>query len=222
MKNIILLAVQGAGKGTLAQALSDKYGYANISMGEVMRNARNDGTERAKVIAEYQDKGVLVPFEITLELMKERISKPDCENGYILDGFPRDLAQAEAYDKVLAELHKDIGVVINLTIPENLIYERIAGRRTCKNCGKIYNIYSSKLAPKQEGICDECQGELYQRSDDTEEAIKVRVETYFKSTAPLIDYYKNRGILYEVPSIDKDETMIEVEKILNQIGEKND
>ncbi len=219
MKNIILLAVQGAGKGSLARVLSDKYGYANISMGEVMRNARNDGTQRAKTIAEYQDRGELVPFDITLDLIKERISQPDCENGYILDGFPRDLAQAEAYKKILKDLNKDIGVVINLTIPEELIYQRLAGRRTCKNCGKTYNIYSEKFLPKQEGVCDVCHGELYQRSDDTEEAIKKRVETYFHVTTALIDYYKKQGVLYEVPSIDIDETTAEVEKIL---GEHND
>ena len=180
MKNIILLAVQGAGKGSLARVLSDKYGYANISMGEVMRNARNDGTQRAKTIAEYQDRGELVP---------------------------------------LKDLNKDIGVVINLTIPEELIYQRLAGRRTCKNCGKTYNIYSEKFLPKQEGVCDVCHGELYQRSDDTEEAIKKRVETYFHVTTALIDYYKKQGVLYEVPSIDIDETTAEVEKIL---GEHND
>ncbi len=219
MKNVILLAVQGAGKGSLAQVLKSKYGYVNISMGEVLRNARNDGSKRAEIIAEYQDKGMLVPFEITMELMKERISQPDCENGYILDGFPRDLAQAEAYDKILNDLQKDIGVVIHLTIPEELIYERISGRRTCRNCGKVYNIYSEKFMPKEEGICDDCHGELYQRSDDTEEAIQKRVETYFRVTAPLIDYYKEKGVLHEVPSIDIDETVEAVEKIL---GDQND
>lgn len=219
MKNIILLAVQGAGKGSLAQRLTEKYGYTNISMGEVMRNARNDGTERAKTIAEYQDKGILVPFEITMELMKERIAMPDCEKGYILDGFPRDLAQAEAYDKILSELQKDIGIVINLEIPTELVYQRITGRRTCKNCGKIYNIYNEKFLPKQEGICDVCGGPLYQRSDDTEDAIKTRVETYFKVTSPLIEYYKNKGILYTVSSMDIDETVSEVEKILQELGE---
>ena len=214
MRNIILLAVQAAGKGTLARLLSEKYGYANISMGEVMRNARNDGSERAKMIADCQDKGILVPFDITLELIQERISQPDCKNGYILDGFPRDLKQAEAYDHILETIGKDIGVEINLTIPEHLIYERIAGRRTCKKCGRSYNINSSKFRPLQENVCDDCGGELYQRSDDTEEAIRVRVETYFKSTAPLIDYYRNKGVLYEVESIDSDETLKNVEKIL--------
>ncbi len=222
MRNIVLLAVQGAGKGTLAQKLSEKYGYANISMGEVMRNARNDGTERAKIISEYQDKGILVPFDITLDLIKERISQSDCQNGYILDGFPRDLKQAEAYDQILADLGKEIGIVINLTVPENIIYERISGRRTCKNCGRIYNIYSEKLKPKKADVCDECGSELYQRSDDTEEALKVRVETYFKVTAPLIDYYKEKGVLYEVASIDADQTLVDVEKIFDQLGDDND
>jgi len=221
MKNLILLAVQGAGKGTLAKLLCDKYGYVNISMGEVMRKARNDGTERARIIAEYQDKGVLVPFEITLELLKERISQPDCENGYILDGFPRDLQQAEAYDKILNELGKDIGYVLNLTIPNELIMERIAGRRTCRDCGKIYNIYTESLKPLVENVCDDCNGNLYQRSDDTEEAIKTRVDTYFTVTTPLIDYYKKKGILYEVPAINLEDELKLVEKIL-KIGENND
>lgn len=219
MKNLILLAVQGAGKGTLASALNEKYGYVNISMGEVMRQARNDDSERAKIIREYQDKGVLVPFDITLDLLKERISKPDCQNGYILDGFPRDLQQAKAYDQILKELNKDIGIVLNLTIPNDLILRRITGRRTCKDCGKIYNIYNEVLRPINENICDDCGGELYQRSDDTEDAIKVRVNTYFNVTTPLIDYYNERGILYEVPSLEADDTLRAVEKILNELGE---
>jgi len=219
MKNIILLAVQGAGKGTIGRILSSKYGYTNISIGEVLRNARNDGTEIARIIAEYQDKGILVPLDITLKLLKERISKKDCQTGYILDGFPRNIEQAKAYEDILNELNKDIGIVINLTIPNEIIYQRLIGRRTCKDCGKIYNIYNEKFAPKVENICDDCQGHLYQRSDDTEEAIKVRVSTYFKETTPLIDYYKERSLLYEIPSLDINETVESIEKILEKLGE---
>lgn len=219
MKNIILLAVQGAGKGTIGRIISAKYGYANISIGEVFRNARNDGTERARIIAEYQDKGILVPLDITLELLKERISKQDCQTGYILDGFPRNIEQANAYENILKELGKDIGIVINLTIPNEIIYERLMGRRTCKNCGRIFNIYNENLAPKVENTCDDCQGELYQRSDDTEEAINARVSTYFKETTPLIDYYKEKNILYEIPSLDVNKTVESVEKILEKLGE---
>ena len=222
MRNLILLAVQGAGKGTLAQILSDKYGYANISMGEVMREARNDGSIRAKIISECQDKGQLVPFEITLELLKERIQKSDCNNGYILDGFPRDLTQAKAYDNLLKTLNKEIGVVFNLTVPNELIYERIMGRRICENCGKIYNIFIKDLRPLKETVCDECNGKLYQRSDDTLEAMKVRIDTYFKESVPLIDYYKEKGILYEIPSGNIEETVKRVEAILEDLGDKND
>ena len=204
MKNIILLAVQGAGKGSLAQILCNKYGYTHISMGDVMRAARNDGSSRAKIIAEYQDKGKLVPFEITRDLIKERILKPDCQNGYILDGFPRSLEQAKAYEKILEETHRDIGIVLNLIIPIEEVYSRIMGRRTCKSCGKVYN---------------DCGGPLYVRSDDTKEAIEERIDTYFKVTAPLIDYYKNKGILYEVSSSSFEELSIAVEKILEELGE---
>ena len=219
MKNIILLAVQGAGKGSLAQILCNKYGYTHISMGDVMRAARNDGSSRAKIIAEYQDKGKLVPFEITRDLIKERILKPDCQNGYILDGFPRSLEQAKAYEKILEETHRDIGIVLNLIIPIEEVYSRIMGRRTCKSCGKVYNVNYPKFMPKVEGICDDCGGPLYVRSDDTKEAIEERIDTYFKVTAPLIDYYKNKGILYEVSSSSFEELSIAVEKILEELGE---
>lgn len=220
MKNIILLAVQGAGKGTLAKALQDKYGYAHISTGDVLREARNEDNDVAKVIAECQDTGVLVPFEIVMKALELRLSKQDCNNGYILDGFPRDLKQAQAYDELVNNMGKDLGIVLNLTVPEELLYERILGRRMCKECGAIYNIYSKEadIKPKIENKCNKCGGELYKRADDNEEAMKKRIATYYEQTSPLINYYKEKGILYEVDSSEIDNCLKEVENIFKKLG----
>ena len=222
MRNLILLAVQGAGKGTLAKKLKEKYGYVHISTGDILRERAAIDDELGKQIKSMIDNGQFVPNEIIFEAVEYKITQPECSNGYILDGFPRNLEQAQGYTKILEKLNKDAGVVINMTIPEDLLVKRIIGRRMCKDCGSIYNIYNEQLKPNTEGICNKCGGKLYQRADDNEEAMKTRVETYFKVTAPVIDYYKEKGILYEVDSTESDVTVKSVEDILNSLGDKLD
>ena len=146
------------------------------------------------------DNGIFVPNDIIYEAIEYKITQPECEKGYILDGFPRNLEQAKGYDELLKKLGKDLGVVINLTIPEELLKKRIIGRRICKNCGDIYNIYFKDFMPKVEGVCDKCGGELYQRNDDNEESMNTRIKTYYEVTEPIIDYYKEKGVLKTIDS----------------------
>lgn len=222
MKNLILLAVQGAGKGTLAKKLSEKYGYVHISTGDILREKASKNDELGREIKNLIDNGIFVPNDLIFRAIEDKITSPECQNGYIMDGCPRNLEQAEMYDAMMKRLGKDTGVVINMTIPNDLLLKRITGRRMCKGCGSIYNIYNDKLSPKEEGICDNCGGSLYQRDDDNPEAMKKRVDTYFEVTAPLIDYYNNKKILYEVDSTDSDETLKSVESILCSLGDKLD
>ncbi len=216
MKNLVLLAVQGAGKGTLAKMLSEKYGYVHISMGDILRERAQVGDELGNSIKNMIDNGIFVPNETIFEAIEYKITSPECANGYILDGFPRNIEQARGYDELLKKLDKDLGLVINMTIPEELLTQRIIGRRMCKDCGAIYNIYSDEMKPKKDGVCDKCGGELYQRADDNPEAMKTRIETYFKVTAPIIDYYKEKNVLYEVDSSNSENTLAQVEKLLNK------
>ena len=215
MKNIIFLAVQGAGKGTFAKKLKEKYGYAHISTGDILRERASVDDELGNKIKNLIDNGIFVPNDIIYEAIEYRITQPDCENGYILDGFPRNLEQAEGYDKLLEKLNKDLGVVINITIDNELLKERIIGRRICRDCGAIYNVYNPEFKTKVEGVCDKCGGEVYQRADDNEESMNTRVKTYFEVTAPVIEYYNKKGVLNTVDSsLGTDETFKEIEKIL--------
>lgn len=194
--NLILLGAPGAGKGTQAKIIMDKYGIPQISTGDMLREAVAKGTELGKKAKEFMTQGKLVPDEIVIGIVKERLAQKDCEKGFILDGFPRTLAQAEALDKMLAEMGKKIDAVINVNVPEEEVVKRIVNRRTCKNCGAIYHLIYNP--PKKPGICDKCGGELYQRDDDKEETVRERYRVYKKNTEPLIDYYKKKGILYDV------------------------
>lgn len=215
MKNIIFLAVQGAGKGTFAKKLKEKYGYAHISTGDILRERAAVKDELGTEIKNLIDNGIFVPNEIIYEAIEYRITQPDCEKGYILDGFPRNLEQAEGYDKILEKLGKELGVVINLTIPSELLKQRIIGRRVCKECGAIYNVYNDEFKPKVDGVCDKCGGELYQRADDNEESMNTRVKTYFEVTEPIIEYYKEKGVLKTIDSSQDTEVVFkEIEKIL--------
>ena len=192
---IIMLGAPGTGKGTVAGILSKELNIPQISTGDIFRKNISEQTELGKTAKNYMDKGNLVPDEITINMVKNRLEEPDVENGAILDGFPRTIPQAEALKEMLQEKGRKIDVVLNLTTPKEEIIERITTRRVCSNsdCKTVYNV---KLdPPKVEGICDKCGAKLMTRTDDTVEAIEVRLENYFKLTNPLTDYYEKEGIL---------------------------
>ncbi|GBD97245.1 MAG TPA: adenylate kinase [Nitrospirae bacterium] len=196
---LVLLGAPGAGKGTQAKKLVDKFGIPQISTGDILRKAVADGTPLGKEAKIIMDKGELVPDSVVIGLVKERLAQDDCKNGYILDGFPRNTAQAEELDKVLSEMNAPLDVALSVDVDKNDLMKRLTGRRTCRGCQQMYNIHFSP--PQKEGVCDKCGGELYQRDDDKEETIKNRLDVYEKATAPLIDYYGKKGILKSVEGV---------------------
>ncbi len=196
---LVLLGAPGAGKGTQAKKLTEKYTIPQISTGDILRKAVADGTPLGKEAKSYMDKGELVPDSVVIGLVKERIVRDDCKNGYILDGFPRNTSQAEVLDKVLADMNAPLDTALSVDVEKNDLMKRLTGRRTCKGCQQMYNVHFSP--PKKEEVCDKCGGELYQRDDDREETIKNRLDIYEKSTAPLIDYYGKKGILKSVSGV---------------------
>lgn len=193
LMRLVFLGAPGAGKGTQAKMLVEQLKIPQISTGDMLRKAVADGTPLGKEAKSYMDKGELVPDSVVIGLIKERLQEPDTENGFILDGFPRNVSQAKELDSLLGDLGKPLDVALVLDVPFEDLMKRLTGRRTCKSCGQMYNIYFSP--PKVEGKCDVCGGELYQRADDNEETIKKRLEVYQSSTEPLIEYYRNKGIL---------------------------
>lgn len=193
---LVLLGAPGAGKGTQAKKLIDKYSIPQISTGDILRQAVAEGTPLGKEAKSYMDKGELVPDKVVLGLVEERLKQDDCKKGYILDGFPRNTAQAEALDVILGDISMPLTAAISVDVPKEDLMKRLTGRRTCRNCGQMYNVYFSP--PKKEGACDKCSGELYQRDDDKEETIRRRLDVYEAQTAPLIDYYGKKGILHAV------------------------
>ncbi|NWF98655.1 MAG: adenylate kinase [Nitrospirae bacterium] len=193
---LVLLGAPGAGKGTQAKKLIEKYGIPQISTGDLLRAAVAAGTALGKEAKSYMDKGELVPDSVVLGMVEERLKQDDCKKGYILDGFPRNTAQAEALDKMLASLNMSLTAALSVDVPFEDLMKRLTGRRTCKSCGQMYNIYFKP--PAKEGVCDKCNGELFQRDDDKEETIKKRLDVYNAQTAPLIDYYGKKGILKTV------------------------
>lgn len=193
---LIFLGPPGAGKGTQAKMLIEKYDIPQISTGDILRAAVKEGTPMGKKAKEYMEAGKLVTDEIVIGIMEERMKQPDCKKGFILDGFPRTTAQAEALDKMLAALDMPLDRVLALTVPDRELLKRLTGRRTCKSCGQMYHIVFEPS--KKEGVCDKCGGELYQRADDNEETIKNRLSVYHSQTSPLLDYYKKKSLLKEV------------------------
>lgn len=189
---LVLLGAPGAGKGTQAKKLIEKYGIPQISTGDILRKAVADGTPLGKEAKVIMDKGELVPDKIVLGLVEERVKQADCKKGFILDGFPRNTAQAEALDKLLNDLQMPLDSALSVDVPKEDLMKRLTGRRTCKKCQQMYNVYYSP--PKKGAICDKCGGELFQRGDDKEETIKKRLDVYDAQTAPLIDYYSKKGI----------------------------
>ena len=198
-KNIILMGPPGAGKGTLAKQLMSALNLVHISTGDMFRDAIKAGTPLGKLAKSYIDNGHLVPDEVTIGLVKERLSQDDCAKGFLLDGFPRTLPQAEALKELSKEIKRPIEVVVNLDCDNAELIRRISGRRVCKQCGAPYHVVT--LKPKVEGVCDICGGPLYQRADDNEEALKVRLEHYVQDTKPLLDFYANEGLLKSFNSL---------------------
>ncbi len=194
MLNIVLMGPPGAGKGTHALWIAKDYGLPHISTGDMFREAMASGSELGNKIKAIVNGGGLVSDDLTCALVKERLSRKDCENGYLLDGFPRTIAQAEALKTFGKEINREVNTVLNISCPDELLIERIAGRRVCPKCGASYNV--TFMPPKKkEGICDECGTPIVQRKDDNAESFKVRLANYYKSTAPLMEFYKGEGLL---------------------------
>lgn len=193
---IIMLGAPGAGKGTQAKMIADKYALPHISTGDIFRSNIKNGTELGMEAKKYMDQGLLVPDELTVKILLDRVSQDDCKNGYVLDGFPRTIPQAEVLDKALTELGDKIDYAINVDVPDENIVNRMGGRRACTSCGATYHI--EHVPPKREGICDRCNSELVLRDDDKPETVKNRLNVYHEQTQPLIDFYTGKGVLRTV------------------------
>ncbi len=189
--NLIMMGPPGGGKGTYSSRISDEYDIPHVATGDIFRNEVDEGSELGKKIEEYLEEGELVPDETVNDVVRKRLSEPDCEDGFILDGYPRTLNQAKALDEIA-----DIDLLINLDVSEEVIIERLSNRRICRNCGEIYNLKS--LPPEEEGVCDECGGELYQREDDKPEVIKKRLEEYKKRAEPILEFYRDKGVVEDI------------------------
>lgn len=211
---LILLGPPGAGKGTQAAGIVEKYNIPHISTGDIFRYNIKQGTELGKKAKGYMDQGLLVPDEVVVEIVEDRIKKEDCKDGFLLDGFPRTVVQAEALDKVLANMNIDLNKVVNISVDKSILVERAVGRRICRECGATFHI---KYNPSAKGeLCDQCGGNLYQRDDDNEETVTRRIEVYLKETTPLTEYYNRQDKLV---TIDGDRKIDEVfEDIVTSLG----
>ena len=193
---LILLGPPGAGKGTQAASIVKQYGVPHISTGDIFRKNIKEGTELGKKATEYMDKGELVPDSLVVALVEDRLTWEDAKDGFLLDGFPRTIAQAEALDSVLSNMKCALNKVINIKVDSNILVERAVGRRICKSCGATYHIKFNP--PKVEAVCDVCSGELYQRNDDNEETVTNRIKVYEAETSPLIEYYTKQGVILNI------------------------
>lgn len=216
MLRAVLLGPPGAGKGTQAVRLVEKYEIPHISTGDIFRKNIKEGTELGKKAQEYMNAGALVPDELVVDLVKDRLQQDDCKNGFLLDGFPRTIFQAEKLDELLSESNLKMDIVINLKVEKEALIKRLTGRRVCKDCGASYHIVN--IPPKKEGVCDICGGELIQRKDDNIETVENRINVYEEQTAPLIGYYKEAGSLVD---FDGEASLDEVfDAIVQAIGEQ--
>ena len=204
--NVIMMGAQGTGKGTVAGFLKEELNLPHISTGEIFRKNIKEQTELGKIATKYADEGKLVPDEITNEMVKNRLNESDCKNGFILDGYPRNIAQAKELDNILSQKNENVDLVVNLNTPTEEIVERVMARRECPKCKKVYNMILNK--PKNGELCDECGVELTKRVDDTEENLKIRLNTFFTETKPVIDFYREKGVV-------KDE---EISVSINRLG----
>ena len=216
--NILIIGAPGTGKGTMSEKLIEKYGIVHVSTGDMLRESVKNGTEVGKKAHGYMERGELVPYEVIHDIILERFAQKDMENGILMDGYPRTLAQAEDLDTILASLGKKVDCVLNLELDEQVLIGRITGRRTCPNCKAIYHIQN--MPPKVEGICDICGSKLVTRKDDTVESLRVRLDAYHESTKDVIGYYEKQGI---VKNINADQSVEKVfEDITEALGECND
>ena len=214
--NIILMGPPGAGKGTQSERILDYCSIPHISTGDMFREAIKNQTELGKLAQSYINQGLLVPDEVTIGLVKERLSRDDCKNGYLLDGFPRTIPQAEALQVLAKEISRPVELVINITADQDELVKRISGRRVCLKCGNSYHVSFKK--PKVDGICDACGSELIQRKDDTIESLNVRLDAYENQTKPLIDFYSNLGLCKEVDGLqDINDVFLDIQKLLDEV-----
>ena len=194
--NLVLMGLPGAGKGTQAEKIVEKYGIPHISTGDMFRAAIKESTDLGLQAKSFMDQGNLVPDEVTIGIVRERLSKEDCAEGFLLDGFPRTVAQAEALENILSDLNKKIDYVINIDVDQEFLMERLTGRRICKSCGSTYHLVFNP--PIKDDVCDRCGGELYQRADDNAETVQNRLEVNQKQTKPLLDFYEGKGYLRNI------------------------
>ncbi|MGG3561304.1 adenylate kinase [Neobacillus rhizosphaerae] len=216
--NLVLMGLPGAGKGTQAERIVEKYGIPHISTGDMFRAAMKEGTELGLQAKSYMDKGELVPDEVTIGIVRERLSKEDCQKGFLLDGFPRTVPQAEALENLLADLTKKIDYVINIDVDKSILMDRLTGRRICKDCGSTYHLVFNP--PAKEGVCDRCGGELYQRADDNAETVQNRLDVNIKQSAPLLGFYEDKGYLRTIDGQqDINKVFIDIEELLGGLAE---
>jgi adenylate kinase len=216
--NLVLMGLPGAGKGTQAEKIVEKYGIPHISTGDMFRAAMKEGTELGLKAKSFMDQGALVPDEVTIGIVRERLSKDDCQKGFLLDGFPRTVPQAEALEDILAELNKKIDYVLNIDVDQDILMERLTGRRICKSCGATYHLVFNP--PVQEGVCDKCGGELYQRADDNAETVTNRLQVNVEQTKPLLNFYETKGYLRNIDGQqDINKVFSDVDSLLGGLGE---
>lgn len=215
--NLVLMGLPGAGKGTQAERIVAKYNIPHISTGDMFRAAMKEGTELGLKAKSFMDQGALVPDEVTIGIVRERLSKEDCEKGFLLDGFPRTVAQAEALESILDSLDKKIDYVININVDQSILMERLTGRRICKSCGATYHLVFNP--PAKEGQCDRCGGELYQRADDNADTVQNRLEVNIQQTQPLLDFYETKGYLRNIDGQqDINLVFADIEKLLGVLN----
>ncbi|MBQ1341960.1 MAG: adenylate kinase [Erysipelotrichaceae bacterium] len=214
MLNVLIMGPAGAGKGTMSELIEKHYDVTHISTGDMFREEVKNNTKLGQKANEYMQAGLLVPDELVIDMVVDRVSRKDCDNGYLLDGFPRSLIQANVFDTKVIGTSRDISLVINLTVDQELLISRIENRRVCKNCGATYNLLT--LPPKQEGICDECGGPLYQRKDDNRETLEKRLESYRIETEPVLEHYRKLNLVHDVnasQSIEK--VWFDIERVID-------
>ncbi|MGG0719880.1 adenylate kinase [Robertmurraya massiliosenegalensis] len=215
--NLVLMGLPGAGKGTQAEKIVEKYGIPHISTGDMFRAAMKEGTELGLKAKSFMDQGALVPDEVTIGIVRERLSKEDCQNGFLLDGFPRTVPQAEALESILAELGKKIDFVLNIDVDQAILMERLTGRRICKNCGATYHLVFNP--PAVVGVCNRCGGELYQRADDNAETVNNRLQVNIEQAKPLLDFYETKGYLRNIDGQqDINKVFVDIDNLLGGLN----